>query len=191
MSFDLRDSLLREIDLQYPENAKGLSLEEKQFHIFSINYFKKRPGHNQFVYCFQNGYYAEIFSLEDDNRSVAGHTKVFDNPPEFSRVAGKATLGRSVKGGFRIWISADHIYYGDPELRAGYMEQDAESNGFRPGYVKTIYVSNWNGEPVAKLVADIPLGDCVVDPEGKYLYASTYDPETLEDQIVRFSLPKF
>lgn len=188
VSFGINDAHVKEIPIHFPENAKTLSSFDKFGDIYSVHHFVKRPNHNQFVYCFQKGYYAEIFEL-DDNHSVIYQNVVFDEYPTFTERNGKAFCDMTVPVGFRICVSEKHIYFSDPNIKLEEARDAQEKNGYLAGYVKNIYVSDWKGEPIVKYITDIPISKCRIDKDEKYIYASTYDQETFVEAIVRFALP--
>ncbi len=189
-TFAVGDTTLTTIaGIVYPKDNVNVEFRERA-DMYAATQIVKRPGYPQFVNSIQDNHYVKVFTL-NESRQVASQFDLFNELPEYTAdVNGNAVRGKSNKSGLHSDVSKNYIYLSDPKLTNETRSRAREINGYPPGYCKEIYVSDWEGKPVVKYVADVPICYFAVDDNEEYAYVCTYDQETLEEKLVRFRLPK-
>lgn len=76
-----------------------------------------------------------------------------------------------------------------PKIDYSDREKSIKRNGYSPGYVKEVYLCDWNGNPVHKYLLDRPVCYIQPDTDDEWLYAFYLHPESFEPEMVRFKLP--
>lgn len=186
---DMRTQAMTKLEIEYPDDVV-VPAEEKAMVAYG-GQAAKRPWHNQFVYSSGTGHYVVIYKY-DENNHVNEEKIVFNELPKYSVVNNKARRSDENLDGLVIAVSENYIYLSDTNLTLGDYRSAGEmnKNGYPGGYSKTIYVCNWNGEPVTKYELDRAAVYCSVDKNDEYLYAFSFDEKTYESDIVRFKLPE-
>jgi hypothetical protein len=190
---DMRQSpTLTPLDVEYPEDTVVPEPWEKIGRAYGGITPISRPWHKeQFAYSLQHGHYVAIYTL-DGNLKVVDKKVVFDELPDYSvDITGNIRVSGKVKTGLSMSVSENYIYLCDTNITLeNYRSTVAqEKNGYPSGYSKTIYVCDWEGNPVVKYELDRAVAYCSTDKNDEYLYAFAFDAETLESEIVRFRLP--
>ena len=175
------------LNILYPDNQSIINgIKGDAYHGWTV----KHPTRNQYVYSNMNSQYVKIFTL-DDNNALIDEIVVFDQIPlyDIDVTNRKVKITGHPQDGLQICVSERFIYYADPKIDLMNRQQSIARNGFLPGYFKEIYVSDWDGIPLAKYVLDRPVCYLQSDPNDKYLYAFYLQESSYEPMMVRFSRP--
>lgn len=176
------------LSIFYPDNQSFTDgIKGKAYHGWTV----KHPSRNQYVYSNMNSKYVTIFTLDDVN-SLVKETIIFHQIPSYKINVDNRNVRftGNHQGGNQICVSEKYIYYADPKFDLMDYEGSIRKNGFSPGYFKDVYVSDWEGKPLAKYRLDRPVCYLQSDLDGKYLYAFYIHEDSYESMMVRFELPK-
>lgn len=184
---DVDNNTIEDIDVVVPDDIDA-PLWEKLASIYQGR-MRKRPGHSQFAYSSQQGHIVKVFELTD--KQVRNQFDIFDELPKYYYDGNRIRREDKNKRGFSLEVTEKFIYIGDRKLTDAVTADEARRiNGYPSGYIKTIYVSDWEGNPVIKYELDRAVAYCSIDQNDEYLYAFAYNAETLVPDLVRFKLPK-
>jgi hypothetical protein len=186
---DIRTQTMTEMGIEYPDDVSAPASEKAL--IAYGGQVSKRPRHDQFVYSSESGHYVAIYTY-DENMQVSEEKIVFSELPKYSVAGEKIRRTDENVIGLSLSVSENYIYLNDTNLTLGDYRfgSPMEKNGYPGGYAKTIYVCDWEGNPVCRYELDRAVVYCTIDQNDEHLYAFAFDEQTYESNIVRFKLPK-
>ena len=182
------------LDVEYPDDGSmpAARLYEKTMYAYGGIQLNSRPWHKERIaYTLGRGHYVAICT-SDDNFKVTGKKVVFNEPPEwYIDENGEVRGYGSTKVGLHMSVSENYIYLCDSDMTLeDYASTETQKKkGYPVGYGKTVYVCDWEGNPVAKYELDRAVIRLSPDKNDEYIYAFAFNAETLESDIVRFRLP--
>ena len=179
--YHINDSTYTDVGIVYPDGDKTVSAK-KVSHYGSRIY--RRPGYdNQFVFSSMEGNYVTTFSLE--NNKARDQNDIFTRYPEYIR----GSLDKTGPRGLLTVAATNYLYFGDQKVNRMTMFDAMNENGYMAGYVKEIYVSDWEGNPVDRYLLDRPFKPKTVDRNEQYLYGFSYVEESLDVMVARIKIP--
>lgn len=174
------------LGVRYPDSGNEVTCYNKS-QIYSGD-LRKRPSARQFVYSCSNSKFVEIFTLGDS--TVSNRIRLFDRLPICTqRTDGTYKIVDHHESGYQLSVTDAFIYCADPKIDYSDRERSIKRNGYSPGYVKEVYLCDWNGNPVHKYLLDRPVCYIQPDTDDEWLYAFYLNPESFEPEMVKFKLP--
>lgn len=150
----------------------------------------QQPGADRYVQIGSTGQMVTIFDLIDS--TITNRKEVYNELPEFKLAPDGLNLSPAGKNklGFRTAVTAGYIYLLDVMFKLEDLGVVPDYKGHRLGFSDQLLVFDWEGNPVARFELDTPAVAMSVAPDDSYFYAFTEDPESGEQQVLRFALPK-
>lgn len=177
---------LKHLNMPYPDNNSTVPLTQRAEAY--IGQIRKHPTHHRFAYANSNSKLVMLFNV--DNDSISQVSIPFHQIPEYvasGRDRVKYTANND--NGYQLAVTDSMVYCADPRIDRLDREASIIRNGFDAGYVREIFVMDWNGRPISRYRLDRPVCYIQPTPDNRYLYAFGLDNETLESHILKFRLP--
>lgn len=185
--YNIKTGGLKHLNIPYPDNSPSVPLSQRaEAYIGNI---RKHPAKDRFVYANSNSKLIILFDLKSDTISRVS-MPIRQIPEYVASGRDKVRFTANNDNGYQIAVTESRIYCADPKIDRLNRDESISRNGYDPGYVREIYVMDWNGKPVARYNLDQPVCYVQPSPDNRYLYAFCTDKESFESHIIRFALPE-
>lgn len=142
---------------------------------------------NRVCYVSGNGKIAIIFQLEKDK--LVPIKTLFEDLPDYWADSDGLNYRQRINSDELDAAATDNQIF---LLNKKFNMEGKLAEGDREPRVlgNTVYVFNWEGEPICNLTLDQLVYAILVSSDGKNLYGITQNKETGEEEILRFNLPE-
>lgn len=180
------DSVLTYFPYPYPETDTKTSNAQKA--IMYAGRIHKHPKKNRIINTCQEGTYACILDIEKDSIKTIKH--IYNQLPEYTPAEDGSNIHpKDNKRGFPcIAVTEQYIYLQKSNFVLSDLRKDNPNNGYPIWFDRTIYVFDWEGNPVKKYNLDTYVSSFVVDSNDKFIYAQTMDPSDGSCSIIKYEL---
>lgn len=191
-TYKLGDTTIIPIKTLYPE--VGFKVDSASYPYMYSGFLHKRPGGDEFVYSIMGGgEYSYIFNIK--NSKVQNLSYIYNSPPEMIKGADVSGIfnfqvSPDNSGGYSLAVTAERLYYLDQtqNTRTRWLNYEKQADGNPLWYSNTIYVYDWDGNPITKYSLDKYIESFTVSSDDSVIYANTTDLEKEESQLLRFKL---
>lgn len=185
--FDMLQDTLRPLDSPYPSVGKDMNTFQN-FRIFQGTVLR-HPDKSKFIYSIGSwGRYSFIF---DVNNGIIENTKILSEEIPDCGIAQdglNVSFGKESHRSYKIWAGRQHIYFMYNDFTLDDFIKNKLVDGLPMDYYSKILVFDWDGQPVKRLLLDIPVFSFGIDRDEKYLYAVTDRIVEDNETVVRFKL---
>lgn len=185
--YDTRREVWEPLDIPYPDDRGSMPYGQRaEAYMGSV---AKHPTRNRFAYSNANSKLVLLFDVEE--RKAQRIEQPFCQIPEYEpQGRDRVRFTANHDNGYQLSVTGRRVYCADPRIDRLDREASIARNGYGAGYVREIFVMEWNGRPLATYSLDRPVCFPTVSPDDRYLYAFALDDKTLEGYFVRFRLPE-
>ncbi|WP_298063993.1 BF3164 family lipoprotein [uncultured Rikenella sp.] len=186
--FTVGDSIFTGTNSPFPERESECSNLSKSM-AYKVQLYR-RPGEDRYVSVAYFGDWVTIFNVEGD--SITRKKSILNTPPTFTLREDGINIRYDDENsmGFLAAVTEDYIYLFKHLIKYGDFGHILEYKGYPATYSDEIWVYDWEGNPVRRFILDVPVAMIGTDPQDQFLYAALIDPETSDQRILRFALPK-
>ena len=174
------------LNFSFPKNELG---EESIYarHIAYAGRLLKQPEEDRYVYFSNHNRYVHIFDFESD------HIKTISEPytryPHYTSADGFNPRMPEEYYALLcdVFVTKEYIY----ALMSEATIKDIPSgtfNGWPLNYSNAVYIFDWKGNPINKLMLDVHIGYLFVDTEHQYIYGITEYVDEQSAAVYKFKL---
>ena len=173
MFFYIDTNRITGLNILYPEDNSGVT-------DFNIKYYayqgtlKKHPYKNRFVYSAERNRYLHIFDYASD--SLFSVSTPLSQYPNYTVNADGRNIHISSSdyfGSLSIQTTDRHIYLLMNDATYAHIREQKPINGHPWNYSNTVYVFDWEGNPIKKYILDHFAESFFIDSQDQYLYGNS------------------
>ena len=178
---DLNRDEITPLNLYYPKDKSKTedNINNMLRYIAYSGIIEKHPSLDRFVYISESNLYMQIFNLDYENRQIDIVKEVHDYYPDYKMVerygAPNVSFSSSSRFGFvQYYTTKNRIYLLMNDFTYADVRKMSTINGHSFSFSNNVYVYDWDGNHVKKLVLDEYIDTFFVDDEDQYLFGTTY-----------------